>query len=80
MHAIDFSLLPISPPPDKMLAAAEEIESELAQQLGRFEREKNCWRHSELARGPRFDLEMTRKLAIAKEFEIYSRYITEKSR
>lgn len=76
MHAMIFPASHYVTTRENMLAAAEEIENELAQQLSRFERESKLLEAQRIGQRTRFDLEMIKEIGYCKGIENYSRYIT----
>ncbi|HPT70284.1 MAG TPA: excinuclease ABC subunit UvrB, partial [Syntrophomonas sp.] len=76
MHAMIFPASHFATTRDKMLAAAEEIESELALQLSQFEQEGKLLEAQRIGQRTRFDLEMIKEIGYCKGIENYSRYIT----
>jgi excinuclease ABC subunit B len=76
MHAMIFPASHFATTRDKMLAAAEEIENELALQLSQFEREGKLLEAQRIGQRTRFDLEMIKEIGYCKGIENYSRYIT----
>lgn len=61
---------------DKMLAAAGQIEDELAAQLIKFKAENKLLEAQRLEQRTRYDLEMIKEVGYCKGIENYSRYIT----
>ncbi|HPF20735.1 MAG TPA: excinuclease ABC subunit UvrB [Syntrophomonas sp.] len=76
MHAMIFPASHYVTTRENMLAAAEEIENELAQQLSQFEREGKLLEAQRIGQRTRFDLEMIKEIGYCKGIENYSRYIT----
>lgn len=76
MHAMIFPASHYATTRDKMLAAAEEIETELARQLQQFEREGKLLEAQRIGQRTRYDLEMIKEIGYCKGIENYSRYIT----
>jgi excinuclease ABC subunit B len=76
MHAMIFPASHFVTTQDKMLAAAGEIESELAIQLERFRREGKLLEAQQIEQRTRFDQEMIREIGYCKGIENYSHYIT----
>jgi excinuclease ABC subunit B len=76
LHAMIFPASHFATTRDKMLAAAEEIETELTLQLSRFEREGKLLEAQRIGQRTRFDLEMIKEIGYCKGIENYSRYIT----
>lgn len=76
MHAMIFPASHYVTTRENMLAAAEEIENELALQLSRFERESKLLEAQRIGQRTRFDLEMIKEIGYCKGIENYSRYIT----
>lgn len=76
MHAMVFPASHFVTTRDKMLAAAEEIEAELAQQLEKFQKEGKLLEAQRIAQRTRYDLEMIKEIGYCKGIENYSRYIT----
>jgi excinuclease ABC subunit B len=61
---------------DKMLAAADEIELELQQQIEKFKNNGQLIEAQRIAQRTRYDLEMIKEIGYCKGIENYSRYIT----
>jgi len=76
MHAMIFPASHFVITQDKMLVAAEEIESELTAQLARFRQEGKLLEAQRIEQRTRFDLEMIKEIGYCKGIENYSRYIT----
>lgn len=76
MHAMVFPASHFVTTRDKMLAAAEEIEAELAHQLEKFQREGKLLEAQRIGQRTRYDLEMIKEIGYCKGIENYSRYIT----
>ncbi len=76
MHAMIFPASHFVTTRDRMLDAAEEIESELALQLEKFRNEGKLLEAQRIEQRTRYDLEMIRELGYCKGIENYSRYIT----
>ncbi len=76
MHAMVFPASHFVTTRDNMLAAAEEIETELAQQLEIFQKEGKLLEAQRIAQRTRYDLEMIKEIGYCKGIENYSRYIT----
>ncbi|MDD4801821.1 MAG: excinuclease ABC subunit UvrB [Syntrophomonas sp.] len=76
IHAMIFPASHFVTTRDNMLAAAGDIEKELAQQLERFKREGKLLEAQRIEQRTRFDLEMIKEIGYCKGIENYSRYIT----
>ena len=76
MHAMVFPASHFVTTRDKMLEAAEEIESELALQLEKFKQEGKLLEAQRIGQRTRYDLEMIKEIGYCKGIENYSRYIT----
>jgi len=76
IHAMIFPASHFVTTRDKMLAAAEEIESELDQQLERFKQEGKLLEAQRIQQRTRYDLEMIKEIGYCKGIENYSRYVT----
>ncbi len=76
MHAMVFPASHFVTTRDNMLAAAEEIEAELALQLEKFGKEGKLLEAQRIAQRTRYDLEMIKEIGYCKGIENYSRYIT----
>ncbi len=76
MHAMVFPASHFVTTRDNMLAAAEEIEAELATQVERFQKEGKLLEAQRIAQRTRYDLEMIKEIGYCKGIENYSRYIT----
>jgi excinuclease ABC subunit B len=76
MHAMVFPASHFVTTRDKMLDAAEEIESELALQLEKFKQEGKLLEAQRIGQRTRYDLEMIKEIGYCKGIENYSRYIT----
>lgn len=76
MHAMVFPASHFVTTRDKMLAAAEEIEAELAHQLEKFQREGKLLEAQRIGQRTRYDLEMIKEIGYCKGIENYARYIT----
>ena len=76
LHAMIFPASHFVTSRDNMLAAAGEIESELAHQLERFRQEGKLLEAQRIEQRTRFDLEMIKEIGYCKGVENYSRYIT----
>ncbi len=76
MHAMIFPASHFVTTQDKMLAAAGEIESELARQLEMFKKEGKLLEAQRIEQRTRYDLEMIKEIGYCKGIENYSRYIT----
>ncbi|MDD4171955.1 MAG: excinuclease ABC subunit UvrB [Syntrophomonas sp.] len=76
MHAMVFPASHFVTTRDKMLEAAEEIESELALQLEKFKQEDKLLEAQRIGQRTRYDLEMIKEIGYCKGIENYSRYIT----
>lgn len=61
---------------ERMLAAAEEIEKELAEQCRIFKKEGKLLEEQRIEQRTRYDLEMIKEVGYCKGIENYSRYIT----
>ncbi len=61
---------------DNMLAAAEEIEQELQQQIEYFKSNEQLLEAQRIGQRTRYDLEMIKEIGYCKGIENYSRYIT----
>ncbi|NLB89035.1 MAG: excinuclease ABC subunit UvrB [Syntrophomonadaceae bacterium] len=61
---------------DRMLAAADEIEAELHEQVKKFKEEGKLIEAQRIEQRTRFDLEMIKEVGYCKGIENYSRYIT----
>jgi len=61
---------------ERMLAAADEIEQELAVQVDRFKREGKLLEVQRIEQRTRYDLEMIKEVGYCKGIENYARYIT----
>ncbi|MEA4924963.1 MAG: excinuclease ABC subunit UvrB [Syntrophomonadaceae bacterium] len=76
MHAMIFPASHFVTTQDKMLAAAGEIENELALQLETFKKEGKLLEAQRIEQRTRYDLEMIKEIGYCKGIENYSRYIT----
>ena len=76
MHAMVFPASHFVTTRDNMLAAAEEIEAELAVQVEKFQKEGKLLEAQRIAQRTRYDLEMIKEIGYCKGIENYSRYIT----
>jgi excinuclease ABC subunit B len=76
VHAMIFPASHFVTTRDNMLAAAEEIEKELALQVDRFTREGKLLEAQRITQRTRYDLEMIKEIGYCKGIENYSRYIT----
>lgn len=76
MHAMIFPASHFVTTQDKMLAAAEEIDSELTLQLARFKQEGKLLEAQRIEQRTRYDLEMIKEIGYCSGIENYSRYIT----
>jgi len=76
IHAMIFPASHFVTTRDKMLAAAEEIEGELDQQLERFKQEGKLLEAQRIQQRTRYDLEMIKEIGYCKGIENYSRYVT----
>ncbi|MEQ8200357.1 MAG: excinuclease ABC subunit UvrB [Syntrophomonadaceae bacterium] len=76
MHAMVFPASHFVTTRDKMLAAAEEIETELAVQVEKFQKEGKLLEAQRISQRTRYDLEMIKEIGYCKGIENYSRYIT----
>jgi excinuclease ABC subunit B len=63
-------------PQDKLKVALGQIESELAERLGKFKKEGKLLEAQRLEQRTRFDLEMLQETGFVKGIENYSRYLT----
>ncbi|MGE5370776.1 MAG: excinuclease ABC subunit UvrB [Solirubrobacterales bacterium] len=61
---------------ERMLAAAGEIEAEMAEQVRRFKSAERLLEAQRIEQRTRYDLEMIREIGYCKGIENYSRYIT----
>lgn len=61
---------------DRMLAAADEIEAELYEQVKKFKEEDKLIEAQRIEQRTRYDLEMIKEVGYCKGIENYSRYIT----
>lgn len=76
MHAMIFPASHFVTTREKMVDAAEEIESELALQLAQFKQEGKLLEAQRIGQRTRYDLEMIKEIGYCKGIENYSRYIT----
>lgn len=76
LHAMIFPASHFVTTRDKMLAAADEIESELEIQVERFKQEGKLIEAQRIEQRTRYDLEMIKEIGYCKGIENYSRYIT----
>ncbi|MDD3890476.1 MAG: excinuclease ABC subunit UvrB [Syntrophomonadaceae bacterium] len=76
VHAMVFPASHFVTTRDKMVAAAEEIEQELAGQLTLFKKEGKLLEAQRLEQRTRYDLEMIKEIGYCKGIENFSRYIT----
>lgn len=76
MHAMIFPASHFVTTREKMVDAAEEIESELALQLAQFNQEGKLLEAQRIGQRTRYDLEMIKEIGYCKGIENYSRYIT----
>lgn len=76
MHAMIFPASHFVTTRERMLAAADEIEQELAEQLQSFQQEGKLLEAQRIEQRTRFDLEMIKEIGYCKGIENYSRYIT----
>lgn len=76
LHAMIFPASHYVTTRENMLAAAGEIEAELAIQVERFKSEGKLIEAQRIEQRTRYDLEMIRELGYCKGIENYSRYIT----
>lgn len=76
LHAMIFPASHYVTTRENMLAAATEIEAELAVQAERFKAEGKLIEAQRIEQRTRYDLEMIRELGYCKGIENYSRYIT----
>lgn len=61
---------------DRMLAAADEIETELYEQVKKFKEEDKLIEAQRIEQRTKYDLEMIKEIGYCKGIENYSRYIT----
>jgi len=76
VHAMVFPASHFVTTRDNMLAAADEIEAELAVQVEKFQKEGKLLEAQRIAQRTRYDLEMIKEIGYCKGIENYSRYIT----
>jgi len=76
LHAMIFPASHYVTTRENMLAAASEIEAELALQVEKFKAEGKLIEAQRIEQRTRYDLEMIRELGYCKGIENYSRYIT----
>ncbi|NLW92114.1 MAG: excinuclease ABC subunit UvrB [Syntrophomonadaceae bacterium] len=76
LHAMIFPASHYVTTRENMLAAASEIEAELALQVEKFKSEGKLIEAQRIEQRTRYDLEMIRELGYCKGIENYSRYIT----
>lgn len=76
VHAMIFPASHFVTTRDHMLAAADEIEKELALQLEKFQLEGKLLEAQRIGQRTRYDLEMIKEIGYCKGIENYSRYIT----
>ncbi|MBC7075342.1 MAG: excinuclease ABC subunit UvrB [Syntrophomonadaceae bacterium] len=76
LHAVIFPASHFVTTRDRMLAAADEIEQELALQVESFKKEGKLLEAQRIEQRTRYDLEMIKEVGYCKGIENYSRYIT----
>ncbi len=76
MHVMIFPASHFVTTRDNMLAAAEEIEQELQQQIEHFKSAGQLLEAQRIGQRTRYDLEMIKEVGYCKGIENYSRYIT----
>lgn len=76
MHVMIFPASHFVTTRDNMLAAAEEIEQELEQQIKHFKSTGQLLEAQRIGQRTRYDLEMIKEVGYCKGIENYSRYIT----
>ncbi len=76
LHAMIFPASHFVTTRERMLAAAGEIEQELALQVEKFRREEKLLEAQRIEQRTRYDLEMIKEVGYCKGVENYSRYIT----